>query len=99
MGVGASGPGGSSGGSCAVPRPTTRPRLAPILLAGLLSLFATAGHAERYADRPEAQQFIDEMTQDELGMALELMKMYNKDPRVTELIGILTACYLRDRPG
>ena len=43
--------------------PTTRPRLAPILLAGLLSLFATAGHAERYADRPEAQQFIDEMTQ------------------------------------
>lgn len=44
-------------------------------------------------------RFIDEMTQDELEMALELMKMYKKDPRVTELIGILTACYQRDRPG
>ena len=36
----------------------TRPRLASSA-AGLLSLFATAGHAERYADRLEAQQFID----------------------------------------
>ena len=44
-------------------------------------------------------RFIDEMTQAELEMALELMKMYKEDPRVTELIGILTACYLRDRPG
>ena len=44
-------------------------------------------------------RFIDEMSQDELGMALELMKMYKKDPRVTELIGILTACYQRNHPG
>ena len=41
------------------------PRLASTLLAGLLAgLLATVGHAaERYADRPEAQQFIDEMQQ------------------------------------
>ncbi len=46
----------------------TRPRLVPTLLAGLAaSLAAATGHAtvghaaERYADRPEAQQFIDEM--------------------------------------
>ncbi len=48
----------------------TRPRLVPTLLAGLAaSLVAATGHAtvghaaSRYADRPEAQQFIDEMQQ------------------------------------
>jgi len=43
--------------------PTPRPGLVPLLLAGLLSLFVTGARAERYADRPEARQFIDEMSQ------------------------------------
>lgn len=44
--------------------PQLRHRLASTLTAAVLATVANTGHAnERYADRPEAQQFIDEMTE------------------------------------